>query len=134
MNRFLSYFSITILFLFFVVFLSNLIGFGSQEVFLNHPGYPEGEDYLKDLKEAKVNLFIWFVLDISLLVTSLVSIVMKKELLSILTTLATSLLLFYLPLKMYFNGNIVGAITLGLFLVIISTMLFYRGISMWRNK
>ena len=50
--------SIHIIYVFLVIALGftliaeigNLIGFGTQEAYLQHPDYPEGEQYKKDVE------------------------------------------------------------------------------------
>ena len=37
-----------------ITLLFNLIGIGTQEHFLNHPGYPEGDDFKQDVQQSGI--------------------------------------------------------------------------------
>ena len=99
---------ILLLFLSFalIVELANLIGFGSQEIFLQHPDYPEGQEYRNALTIGRVKLIIWTLLTAGLLLVATVSKINKNKALFNWVTLITFTLAICLPFLAIISGNI----------------------------
>lgn len=107
--------------------LANLIGFGTQEVYLNHPDYPEGEQFKKELALGKLKLTLWTVLTIGLLITTILSKIKKRTDWLNWTALFVFIFATYLPIMtiingLVFRGLIMGIITCGLAGLIIIKM------------
>lgn len=79
MNKAITYFLTITLSLLLIVEIANLIGFGSQEIYLNHPDYPEGEQFKKDLETGRIKLILWTFLTLSLLVSIVISKLKKRN-------------------------------------------------------
>ncbi|GAA4842239.1 hypothetical protein [Algivirga pacifica] len=102
-----------------LVEIANLIGFGTQEYYLQHPDYPEGSEFKKDLKSGFAQLIFWTIITAGLLTLSIYSRIKKKKGLLNRTALATFIFATYLPILTILNGLtirglIMGTVTLGL--------------------
>ena len=107
--------------------LANLIGFGTQEVYLNHPDYPEGEQFKTDLALGKLKLTLWTLLTLGLLIMTILSKIKKRTDWLNWTALSVFIFATYLPIMtiingLLFRGLIMGVITCGLAILIIIKM------------
>ena len=105
MNKTITYFLIITLSLLFIIEIANLIGFGSQEIYLNHPDYPEGEQFKKDLESGLFKLILWTTLTFSLLISTVISKLKKRN--DWINKIALTILVFtnYLPFLSFTNGK-----------------------------
>lgn len=114
----------TVSFLFFVLIaeLGNLIGFGTQEYYLNHPEYPEGEEFKKAIENGKLELTLWTILTTALLATVIYSKVKKDQKLFNRSALATFLASIYIPILSFVKGMITlgfGILTVIIVLIVV---------------
>ena len=128
LNRILAILLIVFLGLTLISELANLIGFRSQEIYLNHPDYPEGEKYKADLAAGKLELIIWTILTAGSLMMIIISLVKKRIDWLNWVALLIFVLATYLPILIIINGLIFrgivfGIITLGLAGLIILKMI-----------
>lgn len=119
LDKILATVAITILSFALIAEMANLIGFGSQEHFLQHPDYPEGNDYLKDLKNGFIQLVIWTIITAVLLTLTIYARLKKNRKLFNQLALTTFILAIYLPILTILNGLptrgfVMGGVTLGL--------------------
>ena len=102
-----------------LVEIANMIGFGSQEHFLQHPDYPEGPEYKRDLQSGLVQLIIWTIVTAGLLTLTIYSRIKKDKGLFNKIAFVTFVLATYLPILTIMSGLttrglIMSLITLGL--------------------
>ena len=102
-----------------LVEIANMIGFGSQEHFLQHPAYPEGPEYKRDLQSGLVQLIIWTIVTAGLLTLTIYSRIKKDKGLFNKIAFVTFVLATYLPILTIMSGLttrglIMALITLGL--------------------
>ena len=129
MNRKVDIFltTITLILLAFALIaeLGNLVNFGSQEFYLQHPEFPEGENYNKAIENGKLELILWTILTISLLTMILYSKFKKNQKLFNRTSVAIFIFATYLPILTITNGLIVrGLIMLIVIIGLIAITLF----------
>ena len=113
--------------------LTNLIGFGSQEYYLQHPGFPEGTEYLNELKRGKLKLTLLTICTIgisSLIIYSMIN--RNRNLIRKLIILTFSLAL-YLPILAFINGQIISGIIFGLTFITLIILTIKNGKTK-RNK
>ncbi len=110
----------TISFLCFVLIseLANLIGFGTQEFYLNHPEYPEGEKFGSAIEKGRLELTFWTILTIVFLATIIYAKVNRDQKLFYRTTLAAFIATIYIPLIAFAKGKI----TTGFFILAVIVM------------
>jgi|SRR5688572_19627088 hypothetical protein len=124
-DLFLTIATISFLFFFLIAELGNLIGFGTQEFYLNHPDYPEGENFNQAIENGKLELTLWTILTIALLGTILYSKVKKDQKLFNGTALATFLASIYIPFLAFSKGmNTTGFGILAAIIVFIVVIIF----------
>ena len=116
-----------------IVELTNLIGFGSQEYYLQHPGFPEGNDYLNELKSGKLKLTLLTIFTIGILSLLIYSILKKNRNLIRKLVILTFSLALYLPILAFTNGQILSGIIFGLTFITIIILTIKNGITK-RNK
>lgn len=98
---------------------ANLIGFGSQEYYLQHVDYPEGPGLKRDLNNDFIQLTFWTIITAALLTLTIYSrIKMNKKLFNQLA-LTAFILATYLPILTILNGLttrgiLMAGVTLGL--------------------
>lgn len=109
---------IAVLLVAFFVQLANLIDFGSQEIFLNHPEYPEGEEFIRDLEFGRKVLTASTFLTGLLLATAIFSRVRKNYLLFNWTSLLTFILIGVLPVIAFNNGKKVTGLIMSAFVFV----------------
>jgi hypothetical protein len=102
-----------------VIEIANLIKFGTQEHFLQHPDYPEGLEYKRDLQSGLIQLTIWTILTAGLLTLTIYSRMKKNKGLFNKMAFVTFILATYLPILTIMNGlttrgMIMAFLTLGL--------------------
>lgn len=107
------------LFFTLLVEIANLIGFGTQEHFLQHPDYPEGPEYKRDLQSGLVQLTIWTIVSAGLLTLTIYSRIKKDKGLFNKIAFTTFILATYLPILTIMKGGttrglIMAFVTLGL--------------------
>jgi len=122
---FLTIVSITLLSLAVIGELGNLLGFGTQEVYLHHPDFPEGENFIKDIENGKLELLLWAILTMALLVITIYSKVKRDRKLFNWTALTTFIVTSYLPFLTIANGMIArGFLMLAVLISLIAIVLF----------
>ncbi len=99
---------------------ANLIGFGMQEHYLQHPDYPEGPDYKRDLQEGKIQLAFWTIITAGLLGLVIYSRIKNNRQLFNQTALATFIGATFLALLLIING---GSTTGGLIWICVTLTL-----------
>jgi hypothetical protein len=98
--------------------LANLIGFGSQEIFLNHPEYPEGEEFKRDLEFGRKILTTSTLITGLLLALAIFSRIRKNYLLFNWTSLLTFILIGVLPVIAFYNEKKVTGLIMSAFVFI----------------
>jgi hypothetical protein len=98
---------------------ANLIGFGSQEHYLQHPDYPEGPDFKRDISNGFIQLTFWTIITAALLTVTIYSRIKKNINLFNQLALTTFIVATYLPILTILNGLttrgfIMAGVTLGL--------------------
>jgi len=98
---------------------ANLIGFGSQEYYLQHPDYPEGPDFKRDVSNGFIQLSIWTIITGVLLTLTIYSRIKKDRKLFNQLALTTFIVATYLPILTIINGLttrgiVMAGLTLGL--------------------
>tara|TARA_B100000795_G_C22534843_1_gene336544 strand:- start:205 stop:609 length:405 start_codon:yes stop_codon:yes gene_type:complete len=126
MNKVISYFLISILSLFFLIEIANLIGFGSQEIYLKHPDYPEGEQFKKDLRAGHVKLILWSLLTFSLLISTIVAKVNKRYDWISKIAFIFCLLTNYLPYLSFINGKTTNGIIQISITMTLTVLMFFK--------
>ena len=107
--------------------LINLIGFGSQEYYLQHPGFPEGTDYLNELKSGKLKLILLTICTIGILSLMIYSMLKRNRNLIRKLIILTFSLALYLPILAFINGQIISGIIFGLTFITIIILVFKNG-------
>ena len=107
--------------------LTNLIGFGSQEYYLQHPGFPEGTDYLNELKSGKLKLILLTICTIGILSLMIYSMLKRNRNLIRKLIILTFSLALYLPILAFINGKILTGITFGLIFITIIILTISNG-------
>ena len=110
-----------------IVELTNLIGFGSQEYYLQHLGFPEGNDYLSELKSGKLRLSLLTILTFGLLSSLIYSIIKRKRNLISTLVILTFSLAMYLPILAFANGKTLTGIIFGLIFITIIILTIKNG-------
>ena len=98
---------------------ANLIGFGSQEYYLQHPDYPEGPGFKRDLSNGFIQLTFWIIITSALLTLTIYSRIKKNKKLFNQLALTTFIIATYLPILTISNrlttrGILMAGVTLGL--------------------
>src|SRR5690606_29776712 len=98
---------------------ANLIGFGSQEYYLQHPDYPEGADFKRDVNNGFIQLSFWTIITAALLIWTIYSRIKKDKKLFNQLALTTFIIATYLPILTIINGLttrgiLMAGVTLGL--------------------
>ena len=102
-----------------IVEIANLIGFGTQEHFLQHPDYPDGLEYKRDLQSGLIQLTIGTVITAGLLILIIYSRIKKDKYLFNRIAFITFIFATSLPILTIMNGLttrglIMAFVTLGL--------------------
>jgi len=126
MNKVITYFLIITLSLLLIVELANLIGFGSQEFYLNHPDYPEGEQFKKDLESGRFKLIMWTLLTLSLLISAAISKLKKRNDWINRIALIFFGLTNYLPFLSFTNGKITNGFIQAGVTVTLTLLMYFK--------
>ncbi len=99
--------------------ITNLIGFGSQEYYLQHPDYPEGADFKRDVNNGFILLTFWTIITAALLTLTIYSRIKKNKKLFNQLALTTFIVATYPPILIISKGLttrgiIMAGVTLGL--------------------
>ncbi len=125
MNRYISFFVFSFLILVLTAELANLIDFGTQEYYLNHPGFPEGDDYLEAINKGRKNLIFWTIITFVVLFFLFLSYFKKKYKLHKRLIILTFSFALYLPVLAFINKKLIlGTLLSLLFISIIFLSIF----------
>lgn len=126
MSKAIAYTLILLLSFCFLIEITNLINFGSQEIYLNHPDYPEGEKFKKGVQAGQIKLIIWTLLTIILLVTTIVSKLKNRYDRICIIAFICCILTNYLPYLSFINGKTTNGIIQILITVTLTVLMFFK--------
>tara|TARA_R110001606_G_C15363987_1_gene648825 strand:+ start:46 stop:513 length:468 start_codon:yes stop_codon:yes gene_type:complete len=119
--------TLIILSLLAIIELTNLIGFGTQEYYLQHPGFPVGSDYLNEIKSGKQKLIILTIITFGILISIIYSIAKRKQNMTRKLVILTFTFSMSLPILAFINGKILTGISFGLIFITIIILTINNG-------